>query len=52
MTEQAEVKSICIIGAGAAGLALLRVLSSTAAFASGHWRLTALEARDDVGGIW
>ncbi|KAI6028473.1 hypothetical protein F5J12DRAFT_381664 [Pisolithus orientalis] len=45
-------KRICVIGAGASGLAALKVISDTSHFRSGAWSLTAFESRESVGGIW
>ncbi|KAF9246450.1 hypothetical protein BU15DRAFT_85208 [Melanogaster broomeanus] len=48
----ASTKRICIIGAGAAGLAALRAFSQTSYFKTGSWSITAYESRSKVGGIW
>ena len=45
-------KRVCIIGAGANGLATLKVLAETHQVQSGEWSLVAFEERDNVGGIW
>ncbi|KDQ09019.1 hypothetical protein BOTBODRAFT_69400 [Botryobasidium botryosum FD-172 SS1] len=45
-------KRIAIVGAGAAGLASLRVFLEEPASKQGHWEIIAFEARDDIGGIW
>jgi NADPH-dependent glutamate synthase beta subunit-like oxidoreductase len=45
-------KRVCIIGAGATGLATLKVLSENHQGQSGRWSLVAFEERDKVGGIW
>jgi cation diffusion facilitator CzcD-associated flavoprotein CzcO len=45
-------KRVCIIGAGANGLATLKVLSETHQVQSGQWSLVAFEERDNVGGVW
>ncbi|KAG1812143.1 uncharacterized protein BJ212DRAFT_1465252 [Suillus subaureus] len=45
-------KRICIIGAGPAGLAALKVISETAYFKSGKWSVIAYETREKVGGVW
>ena len=45
-------KSICIIGAGASGLAAVKVISSTTQYKAGLWTVIAYEEREDVGGIW
>ncbi|KAJ6588830.1 hypothetical protein B0H19DRAFT_1101379 [Mycena capillaripes] len=47
-----QVKTICIIGAGAAGLAALRAILDTPQYKAGLWKPTAFEARHQVGGIW
>ncbi|KAI6099920.1 hypothetical protein EDD16DRAFT_498255 [Pisolithus croceorrhizus] len=44
-------KRICVIGAGASGLAALKVISDTSHFKSGTWSVTAFESRESVGGI-
>ncbi|KAG2158472.1 uncharacterized protein EDB93DRAFT_1238214 [Suillus bovinus] len=45
-------KRICIIGAGAGGLAALKVISESAYFKSGKWSVIAYETREKVGGVW
>jgi len=45
-------KRICVIGAGAGGLAALKVISDSAYLKSGKWSVIAYEARANVGGIW
>ncbi|KAG2077954.1 FAD/NAD(P)-binding domain-containing protein [Suillus decipiens] len=45
-------KRICVIGAGAGGLAALKVISESACFKSGKWSVIAYETRKKVGGIW
>ena len=45
-------KRVCIIGAGATGLATLKVLSERHQGQPGRWSLVAFEERDKVGGIW
>ncbi|KAF8136430.1 hypothetical protein EV363DRAFT_1211238, partial [Boletus edulis] len=45
-------KRICVIGAGAASLAVLKYLSQTSYFQSGSWSVIAYESRSKVGGIW
>lgn len=55
MTSQANhtlSKRICVIGAGPAGLAVLKYLSQTSYFKNGSWSLIAYESRPKVGGIW
>jgi cation diffusion facilitator CzcD-associated flavoprotein CzcO len=43
---------ICIIGAGAAGLAALKTFKDTPQFKDGIWELIAYESREDLGGVW
>ncbi|KAJ7185569.1 hypothetical protein C8R46DRAFT_382260 [Mycena filopes] len=50
--SDADSKTICIIGAGAAGLAALRAILDTPQYKSGSWKPLAIEARDRVGGVW
>ncbi|KAG0705074.1 hypothetical protein DFH29DRAFT_315789 [Suillus ampliporus] len=45
-------KRICVIGAGAGGLAALKVISDSAYFKAGKWSVIAYETRTTVGGIW
>lgn len=45
-------QSICIIGAGPAGLAALKIILDSPQYKAGLWKATAFEARDKVGGIW
>ncbi|KAI9458610.1 hypothetical protein BJY52DRAFT_1371793 [Lactarius psammicola] len=45
-------KRVCIVGAGANGLATLKVLAETRQVQSGQWSMVAFEERDNVGGIW
>lgn len=55
MTSQANhtlSKRICVIGAGPAGLAVLKYLSQTSYFKTGSWSVIAYESRSKVGGIW
>jgi cation diffusion facilitator CzcD-associated flavoprotein CzcO len=49
---KAAPKRVCVIGAGANGLATLKVLAQTDQVQSGQWTLVAFEERDNVGGIW
>jgi Flavin-binding monooxygenase-like len=42
-------KSICIIGAGPAGLAALKIILDSPQY---KWKPTAFEARDKIGGVW
>jgi cation diffusion facilitator CzcD-associated flavoprotein CzcO len=54
-TFEAEVvpcKRVCIVGAGANGLATLKILAETRQIQSGQWTMIAFEERDNVGGIW
>ncbi|KAF9528346.1 hypothetical protein CPB83DRAFT_869524 [Crepidotus variabilis] len=43
---------IGIIGAGPGGLAALKAVLDSPQFREGSWKVTAFEAREDVGGIW
>ena len=43
---------MCVVGAGANGLATLKVLAETRQVQSGQWSMVAFEERDKVGGIW
>jgi len=45
-------RRVCIIGAGASGLATLKVLAETRQVQSGQWSMVTFEERDNVGGIW
>jgi len=45
-------KRVCIIGAGANGLATLKILAETQQVQSGQWTMVAFEERDNIGGIW
>lgn len=45
-------KTICVIGGGAAGLAVLKVISESHLYKAGLWTVVAYEAREDVGGVW
>ncbi|KAH8113956.1 FAD/NAD-binding domain-containing protein [Phellopilus nigrolimitatus] len=51
-TDSNDRQTICIVGAGAAGLAALHVLTSAPEAVAGRWSVTALEQRHDVGGTW
>ncbi|KAJ8522333.1 hypothetical protein ONZ45_g1112 [Pleurotus djamor] len=51
-TPHLSCKRICIIGAGAGGLAVLKAILDTPQHKSGSWDVTVYEARDDIGGIW
>jgi len=50
--DDTDVKTICIIGGGAAGLAALKVITETVHYQAGLWRPIAFESRVNVGGIW
>ena len=43
---------ICVVGAGAAGLATLKIMKDSDEFKSGAWTIDVYEQRDDVGGTW
>lgn len=45
-------KRICVIGAGANGLAVLKVFADSPRVQSGDWVISCYEEREDVGGIW
>ncbi|CAK5274676.1 unnamed protein product [Mycena citricolor] len=47
-----ELGTICIIGAGAAGLAALKAVLDSPRYRAGLWMPTAFESRNEVGGIW
>ncbi|KAJ7126115.1 FAD/NAD(P)-binding domain-containing protein [Mycena epipterygia] len=47
-----QIKTICVIGAGAAGLAALRAILDTPQFKGNFWKPLVFEARDQIGGIW
>ncbi|KAF9078773.1 flavin-binding monooxygenase-like-domain-containing protein [Rhodocollybia butyracea] len=47
-----SVQRIGIIGAGAAGLAALKIILDTPQFKAGAWIPVAYEAREQVGGVW
>ncbi|KAJ7686645.1 hypothetical protein B0H17DRAFT_1071395 [Mycena rosella] len=47
-----QVKSICIVGAGAAGLAALKTVLDTPQFKANLWKPVIFEARSQVGGVW
>lgn len=44
--------SICVLGAGAAGLAIIKVLKDSPEFKAGLWSIEAFEEREDIGGVW
>ncbi|KAK2464544.1 hypothetical protein APHAL10511_003402 [Amanita phalloides] len=52
ISDQYSVKNICIIGAGAAGLATLKVLKESRQYRDGLWVPFVFEARENVGGVW
>ncbi|VDC00167.1 unnamed protein product [Peniophora sp. CBMAI 1063] len=45
-------KRICVIGAGANGLAVLKVFADSPHVQSGDWAIKCFEERENVGGIW
>ncbi|KAI0366805.1 FAD/NAD(P)-binding domain-containing protein [Pilatotrama ljubarskyi] len=45
-------RNICVIGAGPAGLAAVKIIKDSPQFKEGLWTVTAFEARDKVGGVW
>ncbi|KDR68385.1 hypothetical protein GALMADRAFT_104945 [Galerina marginata CBS 339.88] len=45
-------KSIAVVGAGSAGLAMLRTLVELEAFSRNNWEVVLYEERESVGGIW
>ncbi|TFK34479.1 FAD/NAD(P)-binding domain-containing protein [Crucibulum laeve] len=45
-------KSICVIGAGPAGLAALKVIMDTPQYKAGLWKPMVFESRDKAGGVW
>lgn len=45
-----EVKTVVVVGAGAAGLQAANILLESEAFACGRLEVVVLEARDRVGG--
>ncbi|KAF9269682.1 FAD/NAD(P)-binding domain-containing protein [Marasmius fiardii PR-910] len=45
-------KRICIVGAGPAGLASLKVILDHPNHKSGRWKVVCYESREGVGGIW
>jgi len=46
------IKTICVIGAGPAGLASLKIILDSPQYQAGLWKPTAFEARECVGGVW
>ncbi|KAJ3561835.1 hypothetical protein NP233_g9948 [Leucocoprinus birnbaumii] len=51
-SSNTQQKTICIVGAGPAGLAALKTVLDSDQFKSGDWVPVAFEAREEVGGIW
>ncbi|KAF8587218.1 FAD/NAD(P)-binding domain-containing protein [Ramaria rubella] len=47
-----RVTRICIIGGGAAGLAILKTLRETPEYRNGTWELVVFETRSELGGVW
>lgn len=48
-----SMSRICIIGAGAAGLAILKEITHSEEYKNGLWKVVdCFEERQDVGGIW
>ncbi|KAJ7485386.1 FAD/NAD(P)-binding domain-containing protein [Mycena latifolia] len=47
-----QIKTICVVGAGAAGLAVLRAILDTPQYKDNLWKPVVFEARSQVGGIW
>ncbi|CDO70501.1 hypothetical protein BN946_scf184569.g44 [Trametes cinnabarina] len=45
-------RNICVVGAGPAGLAAVKIIKDSQQFKDGLWTVTAFEARNDIGGIW
>lgn len=43
---------ICVVGAGPAGLAALKIVKDSSQHKDGLWSVDAYEARDDIGGVW
>lgn len=43
---------ICVLGAGAAGLAMLKIIKDSDEFKKGFWSVDVFEVRDDIGGTW
>lgn len=41
-----------MIGAGAGGLAALKIIMDTSEYKAGLWKPTAFEKREQVGGVW
>ncbi|KAH9941603.1 FAD/NAD(P)-binding domain-containing protein [Epithele typhae] len=49
---RSQQQKICVIGAGPAGLAALKLIKDSPQYKGGSWTATAFEARDGVGGVW
>ncbi|KAF8068865.1 hypothetical protein FPV67DRAFT_1094160 [Lyophyllum atratum] len=47
-----DTKTICIIGAGPAGLAALKIFLDSPQCEAGKWKATAFDSRDRIGGVW
>ena len=45
-------KRVCVIGAGANGLAVLQVFSGSRHVQCGDWSIVCFEDREDIGGVW
>ena len=45
-----EQKSVAIVGAGSAGLAMLKTLLDMPEYKS--WKIVVFEERENVGGVW
>lgn len=45
-------KNVVIIGAGPSGLAALKAVLDSHEWRKGRWDVVALEAREEIGGIW
>ena len=43
---------ICVLGGGAAGLAVVKIIKDSIPFKSGLWTVDAFEEREDIGGTW
>ncbi|KIJ36985.1 hypothetical protein M422DRAFT_178669 [Sphaerobolus stellatus SS14] len=43
---------ICIIGGGAAGLGVLKILKDSPEFQADKWEIAVFESRDNIGGVW
>ncbi|KAI5121715.1 hypothetical protein M0805_002108 [Coniferiporia weirii] len=52
LSSQSQALKICVVGAGAAGLAVLKVIKDSHQFKAGLWTVDAYEDRDDIGGVW